>query len=127
MSENINSETDSTDYDNEYERKRALLRQRELTDAEAERIAEVTGQKDPGDLHERKVVPVSIKGDEVKIGSVCRFAGNEHIRWNDDVVGTFGGGGTTPDEVRRAFRDGKTRMIEKLKRDEEIAREFGKV
>ena len=124
MSENTESD-DSIDYDNEYERKRELLRQRELTDEEAERIADVTGQKDPRDRYESKKVPVSIKDGEVEIGGVHRIAGNEHVRWSDNVVGTFGGGGTTPEEVRRAFREGKARMIKALHDDEAIAREFG--
>jgi len=113
------------DAENEYEYKRELLRRRELTDEEAERIADVTGQKDPRDRYEAKKVPVSIEDGEVEIGSVYRVTGNETIQWNDEVVGTFGGGGTTPEEVRQAFRDSKARWIKGLHDDEQIAREFG--
>lgn len=120
------SENESNiDAENEYEKKRELLRHRELTDEEVERIADVTSQKDPRDRYERKVVPVTIEDGEVKIGDVVRIGGQENVRWKDKVIGTFGAGGTTPDEVRQAYRDAKARWIKGLYNDEQIAREFG--
>lgn len=110
---------------NEYERKCELIRQRELTDEETERIANATGQKDSRDRYERKVVPVSIESDgTVDVGSVRRIAGNESVQWNDKVVGTFGAGGETEAEVRRAFNEAKARWINGIHYDEELAREF---
>lgn len=110
---------------NEYERKRELLRMHNLTREEAERIANATGQKDPRDRYESMKVPVSIEDGEVDVGSIYRIAGNETIRWNDNVVGTFGAAGETPKEIKRAYKEAKARWIKGLHDDEQIAREFG--
>lgn len=121
----MSEEVPDIDAENEYELKRELLRRRNISKEEAQRIANVTGQKDPRDRYERKVVPVSIEDGEVEIGSVHRVAGNENIRWKDEVVGTFGGGGETKEEVKRAFQDAKAQWIKGLHDEEAIAREFG--
>ncbi len=113
------------DAENEYELKRELLRRRNISKEEAQRIANVTGKKDPRDRYERKMVPVIIEDGEVKIGDVVRVAGNETPNWKDKVVGTFGGGGETKEEVKQAFQDAKARWIKGLHDDEQIAREFG--
>lgn len=121
----MSDNTHDIDASNEYEHKRELIRRRNLSEAEAQRIAEVTGQKDPRDRYERMVVPVSVEDDEVDIGSVRRIAGNESVRWKDKVVGTFGAAGETEEAVKQSFREAKARWIKGLHESEQIAREFG--
>jgi hypothetical protein len=99
----------------ELEEKIEALRSHTLSDKKAKELAQDIPQKDPGDFYERHIVPVSYERDgKIDVGGVTKLAGNETIRWNDNVFGTFGTGPDTVGEIRKSYHEAKARWINAL-------------
>lgn len=91
----------------------AALKERTLTDDEAEELAEYD-QPDSGDFYAWSIAPVSYTDGEIQIGSPRTFSGNEHPQWKNSVIGTVGVGPSTPDGIRRSWKESRVLILDSL-------------
>jgi predicted NUDIX family NTP pyrophosphohydrolase len=89
------------------------LRSRQLTDDEAQMLAD---HEQPGwaarDLGARSIAPVAYVDGEIEIRSPRTLEGGVTVDWADEVIGTVGAGGDSPQEAREAFASFCARFYE---------------